>query len=135
PLAGREAGAALADRMVEPLVEPGGDPVDADRGGRGPHLLVRRLGPREADVVGDRAGEEERVLEDDAELAAVRPELELPQVDRVDADRALVGVVEAAEQLRHRRLAAARLADEGDAAARRYVQLDPVQHGLVAVRE
>src|SRR5207253_9098696 len=81
PLACRKSGAALADWMVESLVEAGGDPVDADRGGRGANLVVASLRPREADVVGDRPGEEERVLEDDAELAPVRPELELAQVD------------------------------------------------------
>ena len=34
-------------------------------------LLVGGLGLGEADVVGDRAGEQERILQHDAELAAV----------------------------------------------------------------
>ena len=97
-------------------------------------LLVGRLGLREADVVGDRAGEEERILQHDAELAAVRAQLELAQVVAVDADRALVGVVEAADELRRRRLAAARLADEREAAAGRDVDVDRVQHRLACRR-
>ena len=100
-----------------------------------PHLLVGGVGLREADVVGDRAAEEERILEDDAELAPVADELDVAQVGAVDADRALVRVVEAGDQLRRRRLAAARLADQGDAAAGRHRDLDRVQHRLLAVGE
>ena len=59
----------------------------------------------------------------------------LAEVDAVDAHRALVGVVEAADEPRERRLAAARLADEREAAARRHVDVDAVQHRLRAVRE
>ena len=92
---------------AEPGLEAARDPVDAD-GLRdvGDHL-VGRLRPREADVVGDRAREQERVLEHHAELAPVRAQLELAQVVTVDPDRAVVRVVEAADELRGRRLAAA----------------------------
>ena len=135
PLAGRQAGAALAHRVVEAAREPRRHPVDADRGGRGLDLLVRRVRLREADVRRDRAAEEERVLQHDAELAPVRAELDVAQVVPVDAHRALVGVVEAADQPRERRLAVARLADEREAAARRDAERDPVQHRVLAVRE
>ena len=54
-------------------------------------LLVGRLGAAEADVVGDRAAEEERVLQHDAELAAVRAQLHVAEVGAVDADGALDG--------------------------------------------
>ena len=121
--------------MCEPGVEAASDPVDADRLRDVGHHLVRRLGPREADVVGDRSREEERVLQDDSELAAVRAQLERPQVVAVHADRAVVGVVEAPDELRGRGLAAAGLADEGEASARRYVDVDCVQHRLLAVGE
>ena len=108
----------FAHDVVEAILEPRGDAVDADRRRGGDHLLVGRLGAAEADVVGDRAAEQERILEHDTELAAVRAQLDVPQVDAVDADRAPAGVVEAGDQLRRRRLAATRLADEGDTAAR-----------------
>ena len=94
-----------------------------------------RVGLAEADVRGDRAAEEERVLEHDAELAAVRAERDVAQVDAVDANGARVGVVEAADEPGERRLAAARLADERETAARGHGDLDAVQHRLLAVRE
>ena len=134
-LACRQAGAALAHRVCEPGVEAARDPVDADRLRHVGHHLVRRLGPREADVVGDRPREQERILQDDPELAAVRAQLQLAQVVAVHADRAVVRVVEAADELRGRGLAAARLADEREAAAGRNVDVDRVQHRLLAVRE
>src|SRR5215207_2063851 len=119
-LARREAGAALADDVLEPVIEPRSYPVDAHGGGGGAHLFVRGIGFGEADVVGDRAAEQEGVLEHDAELAPVADELDVPEVGAVDADGSLVRVVEAGDQLRRRRLAAARFADERDAAARRH---------------
>ena len=75
-------------------------------------------------------GEQERVLEHDAELPAVGAQLERAQVVPVDQDRAVVRVVEAPDELRGRRLAAARLADEREAAAGRNVDVDRVQDGL-----
>ena len=134
-LAGREAGAALAHDVVEPVLEARRNAVDADRARRVDDLLVGRVGTAEADVVGDRAAEEERVLQHDAELAAVRAELtsrrSFPSTRTVPARR----VVEARDQLRRRRLAAARLADERDAAAGRDLELEAVDHRLAAVGE
>ena len=86
------------------------------------------LGPAERDVVRDRAGEEEALLRDDAELPAQRLLPHLAQVGAVDRDRTVGRVVEAREQLGDRRLARARVADERDGRARRHVELDPVQH-------
>ena len=111
-LAGREAAAALAHRVAEALGEPPGEPVETEHRRRLGDLVVARVGAREADVVGDRAREQERVLQHDAELAAVRAQVELAQVDAVGQDRALERVVEAGDELGERRLAAARLADE-----------------------
>ena len=121
--------------VLEPAREPRRDAVDADRRRGRRDLLVGRVGLREADVRRDRAAEEERILQDDAELAAVRAQLHFAEVDAVDAHRALVGVVEAADEARERRLAAAGLADEGETAARRHVDVDAVQHRLRAVGE
>jgi len=104
-------------------------------GGRLTHLLVGGLGLREADVVGNRPREEERILQHDAELTAVRAQLDLAQVVPVDPHRAAVGVVEARDELRQRRLAAAGLADERDAATLGHVQVDVVQDVLRAVGE
>src|SRR5581483_9642580 len=115
---------ALAYLVVETAGQPGRDTVDADGGGRRGDLLVRGVRLREADVRGDRAAEEERVLQDDAELPPVRAELHRAQVDVVDTHRTASGVVEAADEPSERRLPTARLADEREAAARRHVQRD-----------
>ena len=88
-LARREPGAALADDVVEPVLEPRRDAVDADRARGRLDLLVGRVGPPEADVVGDRPAEEERILQHDAELAPVRAEPHVAKVDAVDAHGAL----------------------------------------------
>ena len=60
-LAGRQAGAPLAEDSRERDVVEGGAP------GGGRHRLVGRVGPAEADVVGDRAREQGRVLRQPAE--------------------------------------------------------------------
>ena len=135
-LAGGEPGAALADDVVEPA------PRSARRRGRRRSPQRPRRPPRrsrraaEADVVGDRAAEQERVLEDDSELPPVASAAgRRGGRCRRRAPRPRVGVVEAGDQLRGRRLAAARLADERDAAARRHVDRDAVDDRLVAVGE
>ena len=51
-------------------------------------LVHRRVEPAVADVLGDRAGEQQRLLEHDADLVAQRVELELADVDAVDAGSA-----------------------------------------------
>ena len=61
---------------VQALVEAPRDPLDADRARDVLHLGLRRLRMGEADVVGDRAGEQERVLQHDAELPPVSAQLE-----------------------------------------------------------
>ena len=98
-------------------------------------LLVGRARLGEADVVGDRSREQERVLQHDAELPAVRAQLDAAQVVAVDEHRAVVRVVEAPDELRGRRLAAAGFADEGEAAPGRHVDVDRVQDRLAPVRE
>src|ERR1700730_2171708 len=131
----RQAGAALAHRVLEPAGEPRGDAVDADGRRSCSDLLVSRIRLCEADVRRDRAAEEKRILQHDAELAAVRAQLHLAQVDTVHPHRALIRVVEAADESGERGLATSGLADERETAAGRHTDLDAVQHGLGAVRE
>ena len=85
------------------------------------------LGPAVGDVVADGPGEQERLLGHVAELAAEGVQVERAQVVAVDAHAALVGVVEAGEQLHHGRLAGAGLADQGDRLAGGDVQVDAAQ--------
>ncbi len=101
------AGSALAHHVVEAAVQPRRDPVDTDRRRGVAHLLVGRVRPREADVVGDRAREQERILQHHAQLPAVAAQLHVAHVDAVDPHGSLARVVEARDQLGHGRLAAA----------------------------
>ena len=98
--------------------------MGADRPGRRLDLGVGRVRSAVGDVVAHRAGEQERLLRHDAELAAVRVEVEVAQVDAVDRHRARRRVVEAGDQLDERRLAGAGLAHERDGLAGRDVQVD-----------
>ena len=122
-------------RMVEALREAPREAVQREHRRRLGHLLVGRLGAREADVVRDRPREQERILEHDAELAPVGAQVELPQVDSVDAHAAVARVVEPRDQLGQRGFAATGLADQRGAPARRHDEVDPVQHLVGAVRE
>ncbi len=84
------------------------------------------------DVGADRVGEEERVLEHDADLVTHRLERAVAHVGAVDADAALLHVVEAGEEQAHRRLPRARRAHEGDGLAGGHVEREVTQHRLGA---
>jgi hypothetical protein len=57
--------------------------------------LLRGAGAPEADVVGDRAGEQEVLLRDHDDVPAQGHVVEVAQVDAVEGDAAVGGVVEA----------------------------------------
>ena len=118
-----------------PAVEARGDPVDADR--RAPSPRPPRRSPRAGRSGCCRRSCRRRGTDPGARRRAGggSSQLDLAQVEAVDAHGAVVRVVEAGDQLRERRLAAARLAHEREAAARPARGLDPVQHRLLAVRE
>ena len=71
-LAQREAHAALAELGLVAVLQLARERVGAD-GLRGcDHVLGRRIGPRERDVLAQRAGEQEALLGHDPELRAQR---------------------------------------------------------------
>ena len=129
-LAAREREALLADHGVVAVGQPQDELVRFGRARRGLDLLARRVGPAEADVGGDRVGEEERVLEHHADVAAQRVEVNVANVDAVDRDPARVHVVEARQHQRDRRLARARAADERDRLARGNGEVEVAQHRI-----
>ena len=94
----------------------------------------RRVRAPEGEVVEDRPREQERLLRHDPELRAQRARLDVAQVVAVDQDPPLGRVVEARGELRERRLARARRADQRDRLAGRDVQVDVRQGGLGARR-
>ena len=77
-------------------------------------MLVLECARAQADVAADRAAEEKRILQHDAEAAAQVAEVHFFHVDAVDADCALLHVVEAQQQRNERGLAGAGVADYGD---------------------
>ena len=76
-----------------------------------------------------RCREEERVLRDDADLAAQRLELHLADIDAVDRDPSLGRVVEPGDERRERRLAGPRVTDQRDGSAGLQLEVDLVEHG------
>ncbi len=135
-LAARERDAALADDGVVALRQPLdelvrlGEPCDAR------HVLVGELGQSEGDVLAHGRGEEERLLRDDADLAAQRAQRHVADVDAVERDAAGRHVVEARHERGERRLAGAGVADQRDRGAGGDVEVDVLQHRLaLAVRE
>src|SRR5262249_37065795 len=109
-----QRGAPLTDDRIEALREPVEELRDVCRLRDLPQPLFRCRRVAVADVVTDGAEEHDRLLEDQADLAAQRPDLEVADVDTVDPDRALSGVVEPGDQARERRLAGAGTADDPD---------------------
>ena len=135
PLSRRKAAATLSDRMLEAGWEAARDRVQSDHLGDPGHLLVTCLRLGEAQVFGDRAREQERVLEHNSELLSIPEQIELPEVNPVDEHGTAGRVVEPSGELGKRRLAATGLADNCVAGPRRDGQLDSVEDLAVAVGE
>ena len=76
------------------------------------------LGPAVDQVVADRAAEQKRLLEHHADVPAEVARGQLAHVDAVEQHPARVDVVEAADQVHERRLAAAAATDDADLFAR-----------------
>ena len=95
---------------------------------RGLDLRLRRARPAVGDVGGDRAMQERRVLRDHADRGAQALLRHVADVLAVDADAALLDLVEAQQQVDERRLARARAADQADALARPHDEVEVVEH-------
>ena len=86
---------------------------DVDFVGGALHVRIGDGFRTEADVFGDGAGEEERVLQHDAEVLAQRGELVLAHVDAIDEHLAALHIVEAHHERDDGGLAGAGVADDG----------------------
>lgn len=75
-------------------------------------------GQADRDVLGDRAGEQERLLRHHHHAPPQLGRAQVAQVDAVEQDAARRGVVEAGQELGQRRLPGARGADHGDRLSR-----------------
>ena len=95
------------------------------------HLFIGGIQFAEADVIGDGAGEQIGLLQDNAEGPAQVRLFDLVDVDIVIADFTALDIVETIDQVGDRRLAGAGRTDEGDFLARQGMQVDVMQHDFV----
>ena len=96
---------------------------------RGLDVALGGVGIAEADVLLDRAVEQEGVLVDHRDHRADLREGERAEIVAADPDRAGVGIVEPQQQPHDRGLAAAGGADDADALAGADAEIEPVMHG------
>ena len=96
--------------------------------------LPRGVHGADRDVVRGRQLVPDEVLEDHADLAAPRGDVEVGQVGAVHREAARGGLVQPGQQLDQRRLARAVDADDRGAQPRRQLQVEPVEHRPAAAR-
>jgi len=95
------------------------------------HLLVGGVGVDVLDVLLDGAGEEGGLLEDGGDLVAPVAEVEVLQVDAVDGDVALNGVVVAEQELDDGRLARSGGAEEATGLLRKNVSREFLEYNSI----
>ena len=124
PLAAREIGAALV------AARQNGVEAREVRGARGVERLEHDVVGRSAgrDVVAQRQLEADEVLEHRGQARSPRDQIELAQVDAVDFDRAVLRVVQPAQQLGQRRLAGAVLPDDRQRRTGGNREVEAVEH-------
>ena len=93
-----------------------------------PQLVVGGVGLGEAEVAGDRAGEQVRLLRHEPDAAPQRVGVEVADVDTVDQHRARGGVEQAGDQAEQRGLAGTGAADDRGDLTRLGEQRDVGQH-------
>ena len=85
------------------------------------------------DILPQRDGKQQALLADDADLPPNRFQPHLPQIHAVDQNASLIHVIEAGDQVDERGFARAGRPDNRDDLARRDVQTDVVQHGMIGI--
>ena len=130
-LAARQPDALRAERAVEAAGQAADEVLGVGRAGGADDVLARRVAAV-GDVLGDGAGEQHRVLQQDPDLIAKPVERAVARVAAVDEDRAGGRVVEARDQRADGRLAGPRRPDDRDPLAGGEPQRDAVEHGRSA---
>ena len=130
PLPLAQAAAVAGDGGVIPLGQVADEAVGVGQLGCGHDLLVGGVGPPIADVLGDGAGKQVRVLQHHAQGPAQGVFLNVAHVDSVIGDGPGVDVIEAVDEVRNGGLSRAGGAHKGDLLPGLGVQAHVVQHGL-----
>ncbi len=129
----RQRGAPFPEPGFVPPVQAPDEGVGVD-GLRGPDGVARADGAvSQPDVFHDAPGEEEDVLEHDADRAAQGRQVVGPDIDAVDEDGPPAGVVGPVEEGDEGRFARPRGADDGDPLARLHREGDVPEHRLPRV--
>jgi glycosyltransferase involved in cell wall biosynthesis len=127
-LAAREARAARTDLGLEAVGQRVGELVDVRRARGREDLLVARIEPPVADVLADRAVEQEWLLRDDRDWSSSEARRAVAQVDAVDGDPPIGRIVEAQQQIDERRLARAGAPDDRHDLARARLEARRREH-------
>jgi len=136
PLAAGQGDPPLADHGVVAVVEVDDRVVDAGRARRAHDLLLARPAEADLDVGPQGLREQEGLLQDDADPVAHPRALQGGELEPVEADRAVLVVVQTQEQVDDRGLPRARRSEQGEGLAGADVEGDVPQDLLaVAVRE
>lgn len=124
PLAAREAIAALADERLVAVRQTADQLVDLGGAGGCAQLLVGRVRPREAQVLGHGRVQEVRLLRHHADQLRAGLGAQVAQVVAVDEHAARRRVVQPCDEVAERRLAGSGRADDGQGRSRRHRQVD-----------
>src|SRR5579885_1777357 len=103
--------------------------VQADGAGRLLDLFVCGVQATVANVLADSAGEEELLLQHNADLAAQRTLRHVADIVSIDEDGSLLDVIETRDQAGDCAFARARWADDGDGLPRLNGEIKAAQHG------
>ena len=136
-LAARQSVALVPEDRVVSVGLREDEVVGVGRAGRRHDVLETRGGLPVGDVLPDRAVEEDRFLQDDADVAPQVLEPDVPQVHAVQGDRTVIHIVEPADEIDGRALPGARLADQPDHLAGPDMEIDVPEHrqrGVIAER-
>ena len=132
-LALAETAAVPGDDGVVPLGQVADEGVGIGQPGRRPDLLVRGVQLAVADVVGDGAGEQVGILQNNAQGPAQGVLPDIPDVDAVIGDGAGLNVIKPVDQVGNGGLSRAGGAHKGDLLARLCEQGHIVEHGFLRV--
>src|SRR2546426_856946 len=127
-LAARQLDASFPHHRVVALLEAAHELIAMGDARRLLDIVAGRVRPGERDVLPDRAVEQEVVLEDDAELAAIVGEPQGGEIATVHEDAPGFRAIEGEHEVNQRALPRPRGADQGRGGARRRVERDVLQY-------
>src|SRR4051794_27692967 len=127
-LPARQLRPAFAEERVIPFRQLGHELLNVRCASDCKELVIGSIRVAVKYILAHRAGEEDGVLRDDADLVAQRAYGHFAQVDAIRQYTTHCGIVEARDQLHQRRLAGAAWPDEGHDFARANTQIDAAEN-------